>query len=127
MPDGILKSGNGETLIHEDDLRWIATHWQSAAKLQDQHKRFSQAYLSFDGAGFSRGANDAILILWGALERLFSGKNQALAFRVSAAISSYLEPMGHKRHSLSLSTKKLYDNSSRVAYGGTRHEAGIGQ
>lgn len=121
---GILKVGDDDPVIQKEDLEWVASYWKIVAKL-NKNKRFSRAFASFDGSGFSRGANDAIIILWGALEQLFSGKNQELAFRASGAIASFLEPVGDMRYGLYLSTKKLYDGRSKVAHGGALDEESI--
>lgn len=126
MQAGPLMVGSGggpEASITSADLEWLRDHWIAAGTLMAKHKVFNRTFQSFDSARFSRSPSDALLVLWGALEQMFSRKDAELRFRVSAVISSYLEPIGEQRRKAFEHTRSLYDRRSKVAHGGTLEEA----
>lgn len=58
-----------------------------------------------------------------ALERMFSPpSHQELRFRISAAIATFLEPPGGRRHELHRQVKRLYDARSATVHGGDELE-----
>lgn len=107
----------GEATIQTGDLDWLRARWITSAKLMRDHDVFNRAFQSFDAARFCRSTDDALLVLWGVLEQLFSRRDQELRFRVAAVISSFLEPPGARRLDVFDAVKQLYDQRSKAAHG----------
>lgn len=105
------------SILLEDDLKWIRDHWQSGGKLIMENEPFNLLFQSCDQSLFVRNTSLALLMLWGALESLFSPSRSELRFRISANIASYLEPPGSDRLRLQKRVAKLYDARSTVAHG----------
>jgi hypothetical protein len=58
----------------------------------------------------------SVLLVWSALEGLFSPSRTELRFRVSSLIASFLEPSGAQRRALHREVAKLYDARSVAAH-----------
>jgi hypothetical protein len=69
-----------------------------------------------DQVHFVRDYGLGLLLVWAALEGLFSPSRTELRFRVSALIASFLEPPGGKRRVLNSEVAKLYDARSSAAH-----------
>jgi len=63
-----------------------------------------------------------LISLWGALEAIFSPSTSELRFRVSALISSYLNPPGPQRLAHQKQIAELYDKRSAAAHGKRKHD-----
>ncbi|MCU8185992.1 HEPN domain-containing protein [Vibrio vulnificus] len=60
----------------------------------------------------------SLVLLWGALEAIFTKDKAELRFRVSVMIASYLEPDGgDKAYQLYKKVAKLYNERSKAAHG----------
>jgi hypothetical protein len=103
------------SILLEPDLAWVRDHWKTAAELM-QNKEFNLLFQSFDQSLFVKNPALALLMLWGALESVFSPARTELRFRVSANIASYLEKPGKRRRDLQKKVAKLYDARSVVAH-----------
>lgn len=106
------------SILLEPDLEWIRANWKAAGELM-QNKQFNLLFQSFDQSLFVRNPALALVLLWGALESMFSPARTELRFRVSANIAAYLEPPGKARRDLQKKVAKLYDARSVVAHGGS--------
>lgn len=103
--------------VSETSLEWIRAYWRQGELLMDAHPRFNAAVQSFDSARFCRNMNDAILVLWGALERIFSDKHMELRYRIPNTIASYFYEPGTIREQAAKEIRKLYDVRSKAAHG----------
>jgi hypothetical protein len=84
---------------------------------------FCVAFKSFHTSRvLTRELGDSIVVMWGALEQLFSRKDSELSFRVSAVIAAYMEPVGPARLAMFKHVRQLYNQRSRAAHGGTANE-----
>jgi hypothetical protein len=122
MPGLVSKKDGSAIYISRSDVDWLETHWLIANRLMVESKSFARALKSFDGSHFSKVAADAIIVLWGALEQLFSKKEQELSFRASAVVACYLEPPGEERERLYKAVRTLYGQRSKVAHGAELNE-----
>ncbi len=102
--------------ITVDRLYWIRDSWISSAKLANTRKEFRLAVEALDQAHFVHDHALGILLVWAALEGLFSPSRTELRFRVSALIASFLEPPGSRRRELQAEVIKLYDARSFAAH-----------
>lgn len=102
--------------ITVDRLHWIRNSWMSSAKLANTRKEFRLAVEALDQAHFVHDHALGILLVWAALEGLFSPSRTELRFRVSALIASFLEPPGPRRRELQAEVTKLYDARSSAAH-----------
>ena len=105
--------------IGTETLGWIAQHWISAGKLMRISEDFSTAYQALDECHWLTSPSLALVLIWGALERLFCPSHHEITFKISATIASYLEPPGDTRMSLYKKIKKLYKSRSKAAHGST--------
>lgn len=104
--------------ISEAHLGWIQRFWWSAAGLMKLSEEFAFLFLAFDQCCFQRNKPQALIMLWSALENIFSTSNRTeLRFRISANIASYLEPPGNDRQQLHKKITKLYDMRSIAVHG----------
>lgn len=106
-----------ERIVNRLHIQWLCDVWFEAGNLMNTEPRFNEAFQAFDQASTIRLPSVALLMLWGALEHLFSPASHELKFRVSAYIAAFLEPYGPERQRLQRSIGKLYDARSRVAHG----------
>jgi hypothetical protein len=109
--------------IGESDLEWLKNHWRAAGRLMLQSKPLSLLIEAFDQCRFVKHPSLALLMLWGALESMFSPSKAELRFRVSANIAAFLEPPGLPRLALQKALAKLYDVRSAVAHGADKASA----
>jgi hypothetical protein len=110
-----LESDSGRS-ITMDQLYWVRDHWMPGARLANERKEFRLAVEALDQAHFVQDHALGVLLVWAALEGLFSPSRSELRFRVSALIASFLEPPGALRRSLHSDVAKLYDARSSAAH-----------
>ncbi|MBE0531583.1 MAG: hypothetical protein IH626_12200 [Rhodospirillales bacterium] len=103
--------------VLRQDLLWIREHWIEASHLMHISPEFNLALQAFDQSSFERDPMLALLLLWGALEALFSPARAELRFRVSVYLATFLEPPGPARALLQRDVARLYDARSAVAHG----------
>jgi hypothetical protein len=103
--------------ILEGDLEWIRMHWIEAGQLMHISPAFNFAFQALDQSSFSREPALVLVLLWSALETLFSPARSELRFRVSANIATFLEPPGPGRANLQRTAAKLYDARSAAVHG----------
>lgn len=106
--------------ISDDDLNWVRRHWITGGRLMRTSHEFNLAFQAFDQSTFTRDPTLALLLLWSALEPLFSPAKAELRFRISANIATFLEHAGSKRAALQKEIAKLYDARSAAAHGGSQ-------
>jgi len=107
---------NPSHVLNEPELLWVRNHWFNCGELYMLSTDFSMALLAFDSVTMLKKNSIALLVLWGAIEQLFSPAKQELRFRISAALAAYLEPAGEKRLDLYKNISKLYNKRSEVAH-----------
>jgi hypothetical protein len=113
---GIFLETEGGRSISSDRLSWVSDSWRSGARLAKEHKEFRLAVEALDQAHFVHDWALGVLLIWAALEGLFSPSRSELRFRVSALIASFLEPPGTNRRLLHNRLTKLYDARSAAAH-----------
>jgi hypothetical protein len=74
-------------------------------------------FQAFDQSAFARDPTLALLLLWSAIEALFSPGYSELRFRVSANIATFIEAPGEGRALLHRRIVKLYDARSAAVHG----------
>jgi hypothetical protein len=99
-----------------DDLEWLRSHWEPGSQLL-KNEDFSTAFISVDSCLWNCSSAVALVMIWGALERLFSTSHQELSFRVSANLATFLEVPGRDRLTCFKRVRSLYDSRSRAAHG----------
>jgi hypothetical protein len=104
-------------IIPIESLAWVRDHWRSAGLLMRSSREFNVLFEAFDQSAQARDPMLALLLMWSALETMFSPARSELRFRVSTNIACYLEPPGEARASLQRSCAKLYDTRSAAAHG----------
>jgi hypothetical protein len=97
---GIYLETEGGRSISRDRVLWVKDSWMSGVRLANEHKDWALG----------------VLLVWAALEGLFSPARSELRFRVSALISSFLEPPGTQRRLLHNRIAKLYNARSIAAH-----------
>jgi hypothetical protein len=102
--------------ITMDRLYWIRDSWMSSVRLANARKEFRLAVEALDQAHFVHDHALGLLLVWAALEGLFSPSRSELRFRISALIASFLEPPGPQRRVLHAEVAKLYDARSSAAH-----------
>ena len=108
-----MSSGRSQS---PDRLSWVRECWKPGFELAKQHKELYLAVQAIDQAHFVHDWALGVLLIWAALEGLFSPSRSELQFRISALISSYLEPSGHQRRTLHKQLIKLYEERSTAAH-----------
>jgi hypothetical protein len=106
-----------QNTIGAEALEWVKRHWFKGGCLMNKSREFNLAFQAFDQSSFARDPGLALLLLWSALEGLFSPARSELRFRVSAYIATFLEPPGSNRLALQSDVAKLYDARSAAAHG----------
>lgn len=101
------------TLEH---LEWVRDVWYPTGKLMDTSPEFNTLFQAVDECLFARSLSLALLLLWGAIETVFS-PGRELKFRISSNISAFLEEPGLSRLKLQKKVAKLYDARSKAAHG----------
>lgn len=109
-------NGGADCRVDVNELEWLRSHWEPSSELLGD-QNFSTAFLAIDSCIWNPDPAIALLVIWGAIERLFSTSHQELSFRVSANLATFLEPPGRPRFSRFKQIKNLYDSRSRVAHG----------
>lgn len=104
------------SILLENDLNWVSASWRAAGRLMRSSEAFNSLFQAFDQSLFVANPSLALLLLWGALETVFSPARSELRFRISANIASYLEPPGIRRLELQKKATKLYDARSAAAH-----------
>ena len=104
------------SLVH-DDLDWVKQNWLEGGILMNSNSDFNAAVQAFDSSINMAKPSVSLMMLWGAIEHLFSPAKQELRFRLSATLASFLEPPGYARIILHKKIMKLYDARSKVAHG----------
>jgi hypothetical protein len=102
--------------ITMDRLYWIRDSWMSSVRLANARKEFGLAVEALDQAHFVHDYALGLLLVWAAIEGLFSPSRTELRFRISALIASFLEPPGLQRRMLHTEVTKLYDARSTAAH-----------
>lgn len=102
--------------VPASELEWVVNNWKRGAKLANEHKELSLAIEALDQAHFVHDPALGVLLIWAALEGLFSPSRSELRFRVSSLIASFLEPPGTQRRLLRDQVAKLYDARSAAAH-----------
>lgn len=82
------------TILNESELNWIKSHWLQGGGLMNSSNDFNAAFQAFDSAIDVKKPSVSLMVLWGAIEQLFSLSKQELRFRLSATLASFLEPPG---------------------------------
>jgi hypothetical protein len=113
---GIHLETEGGRSISRDRVLWVKDSWRSGVRLANEHKELRLAVEALDQAHFVKDWALGVLLVWAALEGLFSPARSELRFRVSALISSFLEPSGTQRRLLHNRIAKLYDARSMAAH-----------
>ena len=113
----LIPYGGADPRVDVDELEWLKSHWEPGSALL-QNEDFSTAFLAVDSCIWNSNPALALVVIWGALERLFSTSHQELSFRVSANLATFLEGPGRERFSCFKRVKGLYDSRSRAAHGG---------
>ena len=103
-------------------LTWIQENWKSALNLYKTSSEFRLAADALDSGQFIQNTALTLVLIWGALEAIFSASSGELKFRASSLIASYLEPPGVSRIEMQKHVAALYDKRSAAAHGKPRHE-----
>lgn len=112
----VLEPGAGDA-VSLDDLNWIREHWVEGGRLMRESPELNIAFQAFDQSSFARDSTLALILLWSALEALFSPARSELRFRISANIATFLELPGEARAALQRKAAKLYDARSAAVHG----------
>jgi hypothetical protein len=115
-PGRLAPYGETGPRLRTDDLEWLKSHWEPGSLLL-KNQDFSTAFVSVDSSLWNSNQALALVMVWGALERLFSTSHQELSFRVSANLATFLEGPGRGRFTCFKRVKSLYDSRSRAAHG----------
>ncbi len=110
-----LESHSGRS-VTEERLCWVRDSWLSGGRLANERKEFRLAVEALDQAHFIPDHALGLLLVWAALEGLFSPTRSELRFRVSSLIASFLEPPGPQRKLVHSEVMKLYDKRSSAAH-----------
>jgi hypothetical protein len=102
-------------------LSWVVENLPSALNLTRKSAEFRLASHAMSAGQFIEDSALILISLWGALEAIFSPSTSELRFRVSALISSYLNPPGSIRMAHQKEIAELYDKRSAAAHGKQKH------
>lgn len=112
----VLKGAND--VLFQETFGWITENLEKCIHLIYQHYELKLAVSSLDEVHFQPSLPMSLVLLWGALEAIFTKDKAELRFRVSVMIASYLEPDdGDKAYSLYKKVVKLYNERSKAAHG----------
>lgn len=109
----------GQTRIEEinnDDIHWIAKHYEIFNKLSAESDSFRFALEAAIDWRFSSDTRAAISRLWGGIESIFGIKLE-LIYRISILSASLLCPRGNQRKKKYLEVKNLYGLRSKAVHG----------
>ncbi len=119
----VLKGANDE--LSQNTFEWIAENLERCIGLIYKHHELKLAISSLDEVNFQQSLPMSLVLLWGALEAIFTKDKAELRFRVSVMIASYLEPDdGDKAYRLYKKVANLYNERSKAAHGdnSVKHE-----
>lgn len=108
-----------------EDFAWVGEHLETALDLQKNNLAFKTAIDAINQGQFIRNLPLVHVLLWGALEGLFSPIRAELSFRTSAAVASYLYLEGNSRLKAVKRIRELYDYRSAAAHGRSKHDPEI--
>ncbi len=112
----VLKGANDE--LSQSMFGWIAENLERCIVLIYKHYELKLAVSSLDEVNFQQSLPMSLVLLWGALEAIFTKDKAELRFRVSIMVASYLEPDdGDKAYLLYKKIAKLYNERSKAAHG----------
>lgn len=112
----VLKGANDE--LSQSMFGWIAENLERCIVLIYKHYELKLAVSSLDEVNFQQSLPMSLVLLWGALEAIFTKDKVELRFRVSIMVASYLEPDdGDKAYLLYKKIAKLYNERSKAAHG----------
>ncbi|MBI2604656.1 MAG: hypothetical protein HYW49_01120 [Deltaproteobacteria bacterium] len=103
--------------LTEEHLGWVKKHWLAAGRLFDKNQEFNAALQAIDHASWNQNPSLALIMIWGALERIFCNSTQELGFKLAAFISTFLSESGRERFDMFREIKRLYSERSRAAHG----------
>jgi hypothetical protein len=116
-PRGIQLAISSGPSQSPDRLAWVRDNWKSGLELANRHHELRLAIQAIDQSHFVHDWALGVLLVWAAIEGLFSPSRSELQFRISALIASYLEVPGSQRHKLYKQVAKLYGDRSVAAHG----------
>ncbi|MGB4928127.1 MAG: hypothetical protein WBP25_16755 [Giesbergeria sp.] len=117
IPDRLQLAPDAPASLSPEGLDWVRTHWSKCLNMVRHDSAFGLLLRAIDGATFVGDASLALVMMWGALENIFSPARVELKFRVSGNISCFLEPPGANRVAVQRASAKLYDARSAAAHG----------
>jgi hypothetical protein len=117
IPDRLDLAPDAPASLSPANLDWVRAHWSKCLDLVRRDSAFGLLLRAVDGAAFVGDASLALVMMWGALENIFSPARVELKFRVSGNISCFLEPPGASRVTVQRASAKLYDARSAAAHG----------
>lgn len=107
---------SGKGMIDEETLIWVKNNWQKVLKMMDANPVFYTAFQAFDTAATEGKASSSLIMIWGAIEQLFSTNTGELKYRVCLNLSTFLYPEGKKRLEAFKKLSKLYNERSTAAH-----------
>ena len=107
---------NVKPVLTENDLKWIKDNWKRTAKLLKDNTKFYSAFKAFDSATIQGKPSSSLMIIWGAIEQLFSPNTGELKYRVSSNLAAFLEVHGDKRLEIFKELSRLYNDRSIAAH-----------
>lgn len=117
IPDRLDLAPDAPATLGPEGLDWVRAHWITCLDMVRHDSAFGLLLRAVDGAPFAGDPSLALVMLWGALENIFSPARVELKFRVSGNISCFLEPPGPSRVDVQRASAKLYDARSAAAHG----------
>jgi len=104
-----------------EDIRWVEEHWGALSKLSTNGD-FRTAVEALEGSMKIGDPNLALVLLWGGLQRIFSGTR---GFRLSAYTASYLRPLGDERYKIQKRMREFHDARAKAAHGSQPNDYGL--
>ena len=115
-PRFLVPPSDDARVLRAEELAWIRKVWVRTGRMLEEDSRLETALRAFDSATVHGRNASSLLMLWGAIEQLFSPSPGELRFRVSSQLASFLEPPGRKRFDLYKRLLKLYNERSKAAH-----------
>lgn len=106
----------------EDVIEAVAKHWETFARLASTDRDFKLAVEAVEAVQYVPSSAMRLVLMWGALEALFSPSVSELRFRVSSLLAAYLYDYGSGRQTAQKAIAKLYDLRSAAAHGVPKHQ-----
>lgn len=104
-----------------EDIRWVEEHWNVLSNLST-NEDFRVAVEALEGSMTIGDPNLALVLLWGGLQRIFSGSR---GFRLSAYTASYLRPSGNERYEIQKRMRRFHDARAKAAHGSQPDDYGL--